>query len=101
MLLEDELGTVNVIVPPPVYERHRLIVRTASFARIRGRLERREGTTNVVASTLSILSRPDLQVAEVRPIDPPVGRETSREGAELADLDAVLPAAHSFGRRGR
>jgi error-prone DNA polymerase len=101
MLLEDDLGTINVIVPPPVYERHRLIVRTASFARIRGRLERREGTTNVVASALSILSRPDLQVAEVRPIEPPVERETSREGAELADLDAVLPAAHSFGRRGR
>ena len=32
MLLEDEFGTINVVVPPPVYERHRLAVRTASFA---------------------------------------------------------------------
>ncbi|HSJ18029.1 MAG TPA: error-prone DNA polymerase [Solirubrobacterales bacterium] len=110
MLLEDELGTINVIVPPPVYERHRLIVRTASFARVSGRLERREGTTNVVASTLSPLSRPDLPVAEVRHIEPPRERETgrterdgegTRERRELSDLDAVLPAAHSFGRRGR
>jgi error-prone DNA polymerase len=101
MLLEDELGTTNVIVPPPVYERHRLIVRTASFASVTGRLERREGTLNVVASALAPLSRPDLPVAEVRHIEPPRERETGRDQAELADLDAVLPAAHSFGRRGR
>jgi error-prone DNA polymerase len=108
MLLEDELGTINVIVPPPVYERHRLIVRTASFASVDGRLERREGTINVVATRLSPLSRPDLPVAEIRHIEPPRERETGRRDAdagpterELHDLDAVLPAAHSFGRRGR
>ena len=108
MLLEDELGTINVIVPPPVYERHRLIVRTASFARVSGRLERREGTINVLASTLAPLSRPDMPVADVRHIEPPPERETGRaerdgvpEQRELSDLDAVLPAAHSFGRRGR
>ena len=28
LLLEDEFGTINLIVPPPVYERHRLLVRT-------------------------------------------------------------------------
>ena len=33
MLLEDEGGTINLIVPPPVYERHRLAVRTASVRR--------------------------------------------------------------------
>src|SRR6185312_11428150 len=42
MLLEDELGTINVVVPPPVYKRNRLAVRTASFAVVSGRLERRE-----------------------------------------------------------
>ena len=29
MLLEDERGTVNLIVPPPVYDRHRALVRAA------------------------------------------------------------------------
>ena len=43
MLLEDERGTVNLIVPPPVYERHRAVVRAAPLLRARGRLERREG----------------------------------------------------------
>ena len=31
MLLEDEWGTINLIVPPPVYERHRLVVRAEPF----------------------------------------------------------------------
>jgi len=105
MLLEDELGTVNVIVPPPIYERYRVIVRTASFVRTTGTLERREGVVNVVASALDSLSRPDLPVAEIRHIEPPVDRETGRDAGrsqdELSDLDAVMPAAHSFGRRGR
>ena len=59
MLLEDELGTINVIVPPPVYERHRLAVRTASFALVSGKLERREGVINVVASGRAPLAPPD------------------------------------------
>jgi error-prone DNA polymerase len=114
MLLEDELGTVNLIIPPPVYERHRLAVRTAPMVRVEGRLERRGPNMNVVADGVRHLERPELPLAEVRPIEPPSSRETGRpdprreerrqaaaRGAEMADLDAVLPAAHSFGRRGR
>ena len=98
MLLEDEWGMTNVVVLPPVYERHRLLVRTAGFVSISGRLERRDGVVNVVAERLSGLERPDLPLAEVRTIEPPADRETGRQ---IADLGAVLPAAHSFGRRGR
>ena len=36
MLLEDEWGTINLVVPPPVYERHRLVVRTEPFVLARG-----------------------------------------------------------------
>ena len=85
LLLEDEVGTVNVIVPPPVYERHRLVVRTASFVLISGRLERRDGTTNVVAAAVDSLSRPDMPGAEVRHIEPPVERETGRSGGRAAE----------------
>jgi error-prone DNA polymerase len=101
MLLEDEWGTINLVLPPPVYERHRLAARTAAFVTVRGRLERREGTMNVVVSDLAALERPDLPRAEVTEIEPPPGRETGRTERTLADLRAVLPAAHSFGRRGR
>jgi error-prone DNA polymerase len=108
MLLEDELGTINVVVPPPVYERDRLAVRTASFAVVSGRLERRERVMNVVASSIRPLLAPDGLRADVKHIEPPAERETGRrvDGAretaqDGADLAAVMPAAHSFGRRGR
>ena len=40
LLLEDELGTVNLVVPPAVYERDRLAVRTEPLVVAEGRLER-------------------------------------------------------------
>jgi len=109
MLLEDEVGTVNVVVPPPVYTRHRLAVRTASFARVDGKLERREGVINVVARSVHPLATPDQPASKVRHIEPPIERETGRHGRDgdvaadqrAAELAAVAPAAHSFGRRGR
>ncbi len=97
LLIEDETGVVNVVVLPPVYERHRLTVRTASLITIEGRLERREGVVNVIASTVMRLERPDQPIAEVRSIEPAPERDA---GASITDLDAVLPAVHSFGRRG-
>jgi error-prone DNA polymerase len=94
MLLEDERGAVNLVVPPPVYDRHRPLVRTAPLLRARGRLERREGTVNVVVSEL----------APLEPKPPPSGpSEPSPRPRErvVAELRAVAPAGHSFGRRGR
>jgi error-prone DNA polymerase len=38
MLLEDECGTVNLVVPPPVYDRFRSLVRTAPMLRAQGPL---------------------------------------------------------------
>ncbi|HEX6229260.1 MAG TPA: OB-fold nucleic acid binding domain-containing protein, partial [Solirubrobacterales bacterium] len=94
MLLEDERGTVNLIVPPPVYERHRAEVRTAPLVRAKGRLESREGTVNVL-------------VSDLRELEPVVPRPPNRRGDRqlrrraVAELRAVVPAGHSFGRRGR
>jgi error-prone DNA polymerase len=113
ILLEDEHGTINLIVPPPVYERCRHAVRVEPVVLASGRLERRDGVTNVVVSDLSRLECPDRPLGEVREIEP--GRAWStddrrvdelREGAadgdlRARDLGAVAPAAHSFGRRGR
>ncbi len=111
MLLEDEGGVVNVIVPPPVYERCRLAVRTAAFALVTGRLERREGVVNLLASSVERLQAPTGIGAEVRHIEPPTDRELGRDAgdshvaeagspAAARELAAVAPAAHSFGRRG-
>jgi error-prone DNA polymerase len=111
MLLEDEGGVVNVIVPPPVYERCRLAVRTAPFALVEGKLERRDGVINLLADRVERLDAPAPTDAEVRQIEPPADRELGRDRGDSyaaaragrvpdGELAAVAPRAHSFGRRG-
>ena len=111
MLLEDEFGTLNLIVPPPVHDRFRLAVRAEPLVLAVGRLERREGTVNVLVDRIERLDSPDLPQAEITPMalrpltpgfagtTPDYSRSSSRE--EDGDLREVVPAAHSFGRRGR
>jgi len=98
MLLEDELGTINLIVQLQVHDRFRLAVRAEPLVLAAGRLERREGTTNVLVDHIERLERPDLPSAKVTHIEP--RRAWSTETQEEADLRAVAPAAHSWGRRG-
>jgi error-prone DNA polymerase len=104
MLIEDERGSVNLIVPPPVYDRHRSLIRTASVLRAKGRLERREGTTNVVVTWLAALERaeaaPGLGSAPSTADDARGRGATARVRRQLAvaELRAVAPAGHSFGR---
>jgi DNA polymerase III alpha subunit len=105
MLLEDERGTVNLIVGKAVYERSRTAVRSAPLVRARGRLEHREGATNIIVAELGVL--------EAEPVDdapaPSAPRRPGPERGQLrrrrreravAELRAVAPAGHSFGRRG-
>jgi error-prone DNA polymerase len=126
MLLEDERGTVNLIVPARVYDRHRALVRAAPLVRARGKLERRDGATNVLVAEVRALERSSAGVdggalagrdlpQEGRPAggavapfsaSPPVpptrseGSASRRERA-VAELREVAPVGHSFGRRGR
>jgi error-prone DNA polymerase len=81
MLLEDEFGQVNLIVPPPVYERYRAIVRGEPLILAHGTFERIERNQNVVVRALETLA--------------PIARRLS--GA--SDLVSALPDAHHFGHR--
>jgi error-prone DNA polymerase len=81
MLLEDEHGQVNLIVPKDVYERHRGIVRGEPIVLVRGRYERVERNRNVVVRELESLSA------------------LARRVAETPDVVAALPRAHHFGHR--
>jgi error-prone DNA polymerase len=81
MLLEDETGQVNLIVPPPVYEQHRPLVRGEPLLLARGKLERVGRNLNVVVRGLETLG--------------PLAREI----AGLAEVQAALPRAHHFGHR--
>jgi error-prone DNA polymerase len=80
MLLEDEIGQVNLIVPPQVYERHRGIVRGEPLLLVRGRFERVGENRNILVSSLETLGALARRVAE-------------------HDVGAALPRAHHFGHR--
>ncbi len=102
LLIEDEFGTVNLIVPPPVYERHRLLVRSEPLMLATGRLERLPvagGAINVFVEDLEPLKAPQGTVAEVVSLEERARREA--EAGELADFRTVAPAVQSFasGRR--
>jgi hypothetical protein len=77
-----------------VHERYRLAVRSEPLVLASGRLESREGTINIVVDQIERLDRPDLPPAKVTHIEP--RRVWSSDAGELT---AVLPAAHSWGRR--
>jgi len=53
--LEDETGIVNVICSQGVWARHRRVARAAPALLVRGRLERAEGVTNVLADQVQSL----------------------------------------------
>jgi error-prone DNA polymerase len=118
ILLEDEHGTINLIVPPDVYERHRLAVRTEPLMLVEGKLERfaaAGGAINVMVDRISSVTAPDQPLAEVKDfsmLDEQVrhglaaqraAQEQSApsETAEAEDFRAVAPPVMSFasGRR--
>jgi error-prone DNA polymerase len=112
MTLEDEHGIVNVIVPKRVYERHRATVRAAVMVRARGRLERREGVVNVLVESVEPLERGESRPQQNPPPEHSPARQDRANPAPepsshrarklaVAELRAVAPAGHSFGRRGR
>ncbi len=85
MLLEDEHGTINLIVPPDVYEAHRLIVRTEPLVVVEGRLERHPlggGQVNVLVRTITALEAPGRPVAEIKDFSPLDLRELERQAAD-------------------
>ncbi len=106
MLLEDEAGTINLVVPPAVYERDRTIVRTEPLVVAEGRLERHPaggGQINVVVARTRALDGAERPAAEVKDFSPLDEAELERQRAAAGggDFRAVAPAVQSFasGRR--
>jgi error-prone DNA polymerase len=114
LLLEDEHGTVNLIVPPPLYERRRALVRGEPLLLAIGRLERHAdggGAVNVLASDLQTVRVDGSASATITHMHERRGRrqagaaaDADRAGREedaAADFRAVAPAVTSFaqGRR--
>ena len=81
MLLEDEHGQVNLIVPSEIYERHRATVRAEPLILARGRYERVGENRNILVSSLESLG--------------PLARQVAKDDTVWASL----PRPHSFGHR--
>jgi error-prone DNA polymerase len=81
MLLEDEHGQANLIIPPNVYERYRAIVRGEPLLLARGKLERHDRNVNLLVSSVESLG--------------PLARRAASE----AEVRSALPRAHHFGHR--
>ena len=82
MLLEDEHGQLNLIVPPQVYEEHRAIVRGEPLILARGRFERVGRNENVLVDA----------GRDARPARPPRRRTRPRCAPRSRP-------AHHFGHR--
>jgi error-prone DNA polymerase len=80
MLLEDEHGQMNLIVPPQVYDRFRAIVRAEPLVLAQGKFEHMGRNRNVLVRRIETLG--------------PLARQLSG-----ADAGAALPNAHHFGHR--
>ncbi|MHB1467588.1 MAG: OB-fold nucleic acid binding domain-containing protein, partial [Solirubrobacteraceae bacterium] len=108
LLLEDEDGTLNVIVPGKLYEEQRLVVRTEPLVLVTGRLERHAaggGAVNLLARSLERISPQLGESATVSRLHPEreaaVGAEASEADATAEDLKASIPPVQHFaqGRR--
>jgi error-prone DNA polymerase len=114
VLLEDEHGTINLIVPPQIYERHRLTVRTEPLMFVEGKLERfaaAGGAINVLVDKIGSIAAPERPLAEVKDfsmLDEQVrrglaeqrrdeARESAAHETDAEDFRAVAPAVMSFG----
>lgn len=76
--LEDESGLLNIVVSKGCWAHHRRVVRTAAALLVRGRLERVEGVTNVIAERIEAL---------------PLSRSRPPSAASLDTFDAARPGA--------
>jgi error-prone DNA polymerase len=116
LLFEDEWGTVNLIVPKAVYERHRYLARAEPLLLARGRVERSEGVVNLIVRELAALERfvsggvdgAEREAANARVHQLPVPERASQsedgdaQEAEVgSSMRAVAPPIQSFamGRR--
>jgi error-prone DNA polymerase len=116
LLFEDEFGTVNLIVPKAVYERHRQLARAEPLLLARGSLERAQGVINVIVRELAALERflpggieedegraAQARVHQLRREDsqPSRGEDQADGDAVGSSMRAVAPPIQSFamGRR--
>ena len=104
LLVEDESGMVNVVVPAKVYERDRVAIRSEPLVQVWGRLERRNDTLNVIADRVAALSHVGRAEIHLQAAEQAAARAVGSgagQGGRVADLRALrsaAPRSNSWGR---
>ncbi|MDO9406812.1 DNA polymerase III subunit alpha [Patulibacter sp.] len=81
LLLEDELGTVNLVIPAAVYARDRLVVRTEPLVVGEGRLERHPASGGQI----------NVLVRRLRALDDVVPEARRQAASEVSRLHRLTP----------
>ncbi len=103
LLVEDETGMTNIIVPPPIYERDRIAIRSEPLVQVWGRLERRNDTLNILAERVTGLShaaRPEVARQAETAARRAAGTGAGQGGrvADLRGLKVAAPPGNNWGR---
>jgi error-prone DNA polymerase len=98
LLLEDEHGTLNVIVPAKLYEPNRLTIRTEPLVLVQGRLERHQGGGGAVNLLATSISRLNITTGEPAANVKKLPQPTEPTAAPADDFAAAAPAVMSFGQ---
>ena len=88
LLLEDETGMINAIVPPEVYERDRVVVRAEPLLEV-------TGTPGAARAHHQRAGRADHRA---QPPGPGRDRAGAAETPDVGELRAAAPYPNSFGR---
>ena len=98
LLLEDEVGLVNVVVQPWLYEKRRLTVRGEPFLVITGEIQHQGGAINVVARDVIPLeqARQALRRHLVRDDRDAIRPHPEDPVATSDNTNSISPASHNY-----
>ena len=94
LLLEDELGLVNVVVHPRLYEERRLTVRGEPFLVITGELQHQGGAINVVARDIVPLEQARHQYGEIS--FEKIAMPSARNLEDPVSTASLSPDSHNY-----
>lgn len=99
--LEDETGTANLVIWPGTFARFRKVVMTARLIDVKGRVQRGDGVTHIIATRLADRSDILLRLSNERPATPTSDadgencRIPATRQAHLRNAD-VIPKSRDF-----
>jgi error-prone DNA polymerase len=98
LLLEDEVGLVNVVVQPWLYEQRRLVVRGEPFLVIEGEVQHQGGAINVVARDITPLEQARRHYSEISfdKVAMPAARQLIDPVPNETTTATISPESHNY-----